>query len=324
MDQEKKVLITGAAGFIGSHTCEKMLNKGYHVIGIDNLNDYYNPELKNYNISLLNKFPNFHFYKLDITNFNQLIVLFKKQHFSNIIHLAAQAGVRYSLKNPFIYQDVNVGGTLNLLELAHRHSSTNFVFTSSSSVYGTQKKVPFSEDDPLSRPVSIYAATKQAGEALCYTYHHLYDININCVRLFTVYGPRGRPDMAPHIFTSKVLKNKKIQLFDESPSQLCRDFTFISDIVDGIVKAHEYNGGFQIFNLGYGAPIKTTSFLAIFEDYLGKIAKIEYIGRQPGDMEVTYADISKAKKELGFRPKINPQEGVKRYLDWFLQYYKDI
>lgn len=319
----EKILITGAAGFIGSHTCEKMLQEGYQIIGIDNLNDYYDLELKKYNLNLLNKFPNFHFHKLDIRNFNQLQLLFKKQSFYKIIHLAAQAGVRYSSENHFIYQNVNVGGTLNLLELAHRFKCTNFIFTSSSSVYGNQQKVPFSEDDPLSRPVSIYAATKQAGEALCYPYHHFYGININCVRLFTAYGPRGRPDMAPHIFTSKVLKNQKVKLFDKSPSQLSRDFTFISDIVDGIVKTHEYEAGFQIFNLGYGEPIRTVEFLAILEELTGKTAQIDYVGRQLGDMEITYADISKAKKELGFQPKINPKKGLEIYLDWFLQYFRD-
>lgn len=318
----KQILITGAAGFIGSHTCEKMLQNGFNVIGIDNLNDYYDLNLKRYNLKLLKKYENFQFFEIDVVNFDKLRSIFKNHTIIDIIHLAAQAGVRYSLKNPFIYQKVNVQGTLNLLELARKTNCKNFEFISSSSVYGNQKKIPFSEEDPISRPISVYAATKQAGEALCFSYHHLYDINVNCLRLFTVYGPRGRPDMSPFIFTHKILKEEKIQLFDDPVGVIKRDYTFISDIVEGIIKAFEYKGGFQIFNLGYGKPIKLMDFLSILEKVTGNNAKFEYSTRQPGDVDITYADISKAAKELGYKPKVSVEEGLRKYVSWFKQYYR--
>ena len=318
---EKEFLITGAAGFIGSHTCEKMLLEGYKIIGIDNLNDYYNLELKKYNLEVLKKFDNFFFYERSIKEFDSLQPIFDNHSINTIIHLAAQAGVRYSLINPFVYQEINIGGTLNLLELSRQFNCRNFVFGSSSSVYGNQKKVPFSENDQINRPVSIYAATKQAGEALCYSYHHLYNINVNCLRFFTVYGPRGRPDMSPHIFTTKLLKGEPITLFDDPQGMIKRDFTYISDIVEGIVKAAGFKGGFEIFNLGYGSPIKLMEFLSILEELTGILAKIEYSDRQPGDVDITYADISKAKKLLNFQPKVGVKEGLKNYLKWYKQYY---
>ncbi|MFW9997796.1 MAG: GDP-mannose 4,6-dehydratase [Candidatus Odinarchaeota archaeon] len=314
-------VITGAAGFIGSHTCEKMLNNGYRVLGIDNLNDYYDPLLKQHNLNSLKRFDNFKFIQADICDYNALFELFQDHSLDTIIHLAAQAGVRYSIENPFIYQQVNVGGTLNLLELARHFNIKNFVFASSSSVYGNQQKVPFSEDTPFLRPVSIYAATKQAGETLCYSYHHLYGININCLRLFTVYGPAGRPDMSPHIFTKKVLKEETIQLFDDSLGAIKRDFTYVSDIVDGILKASDHHSGFQIFNLGHGSPIKLRDFLGIIEELTGKTATIEHTHCQPGDVAVTYADITKAKKQLGFQSKVSIREGLERFVDWFVKYY---
>ncbi len=321
LTKAKKILITGATGFIGSHTCEKMLRDGFDVIGIDNLNEYYDVELKKYNLKLLREFANFSFFERDIIKFTDLVSIFRDESPTDIIHLAAQAGVRYSLSNPFIYQQVNVKGTLNLLELTRQFNIKNFVFSSSSSVYGNQKKVPFSEEDPVSRPISIYAATKQAGEALCFSYHHLYGININCLRFFTVYGPRGRPDMAPYIFTYKVLKGEKIKLFDDPSGIIKRDFTFISDIVEGIAKALKYQGGFEIFNLGYGKPIKLMEFLTILEDLCGKKAVYEYEPRQPGDVDITYADVSKAKRILGFHPKTSVEDGLSKYLAWFKPYY---
>ncbi|MFX0170789.1 MAG: GDP-mannose 4,6-dehydratase [Candidatus Hodarchaeota archaeon] len=321
MVQKEIVLITGAAGFIGSHTCERMLQEGFYIVGIDNINDYYDVKLKRDNIKLLKEYDHFEFIEADIINYDELNSIFTKHSFNNIIHIAAQAGVRYSLENPFIYQEVNVGGTLNLLELARYHSCDNFIFASSSSVYGNQKKVPFSEDDPISKPISIYASTKLAGEALCYSYHHLYDININCLRFFTVYGPRGRPDMSPHIFTSKILQGLIIELYDDPSGTIKRDFTFIDDIVEGIIKAFKYKGGFEIFNLGFGKPIGLKYFLSILEDYIGKKAKLEYHPRQPGDVDITYADTSKAKQILGFEPKINVEEGIREYVSWFKQYY---
>lgn len=314
-------MITGVAGFIGSHTCEKLLQEGYRVLGIDNLNDYYNPQLKKNNLKILRKFPNFHFFQEDIREFDNLSLLFQKHSISTVIHLAAQAGIRYSAINPFVYQHVNVGGTLNLLELAHQFGCTNFLFASSSSVYGNQKKIPFSEEDPTIHPISVYAATKQAGEALCYTYHHLYNLNINCLRLFTVYGPRGRPDMSPHIFTEKLLKKEKIQIFDTPEGITKRDFSFISDIVGGIVKVIDFQRGFQIFNIGYGLPIKLMDFLAILEELTGIKAEVEYVERQPGDVDITHADISKTKKILGYKPEVAINEGLEMFVRWFKEYY---
>lgn len=322
MTEIGRILVTGAAGFIGSHTCEKILQEGHNVVGLDNLNDYYSLKLKKYNLELLKKFENFKFIKADIREIDALLLIFKKHSFSDIIHFAAQAGIRYSLENPFLYQQVNVGGTLNLLELAHQFNCKNFIFASSSSVYGNQQKVPFSEDDTVTCPISVYASTKQAGEALCYTYHHLYSININCLRFFTVYGPRGRPDMAPHIFTSRILQGKKIKLFDNNPSTISRDFTFVSDIVDGIARTFKYNSGFEIINLGYGDPIKVIDFLSIIEELSGKTAKIEFIGQKPYDVRTTYADISKAKRKLGFKPRVGINEGLEKFFNWFKEYYR--
>ncbi len=315
------ILVSGVAGFIGSHTCEKILQEGYDVIGIDNLNDYYNPKLKENNLSLLKKFDNFQFHEVDIRNFDALGSILDNLNINTIIHLAAQAGVRYSLKNPFIYQQVNIGGTLNLLELTKQLNCKNFIFGSSSSVYGNQKKVPFSEEDQINHPISIYAATKQAGEALCYSYHHLYDINVNCLRFFTVYGPRGRPDMSPHIFATKLLKRETITLFDDPQGTVTRDFSFISDIVEGIVRTIDFQHGFEVFNLGFGSPIKLKEFISILEDITEITAKIEYADRQLGDVDTTHADISKIKKFLGFQPKISVQQGLEIYLDWFKEYY---
>jgi len=320
--KSEKILITGVAGFIGSNTCEKLLQEGSQIVGIDNINDYYDVKLKRNNLKMLKAYDNFEFHEVDIRNIDELSYLFEKYAISGVIHLAAQAGVRYSLKNPFLYQETNVGGTLNLLETVRRNKCTNFVFASSSSVYGNQGKVPFSENDSISCPISIYAATKQAGEALCYTYNHLFNININCLRFFTVYGPRGRPDMAPHIFTTKVLEKRIIKIYDNNPCKMKRDFTYISDIVEGICRAFKYQGGFQIFNLGYGSPIKTMDFLSLLEEITGKEAEIEYIGPQPGDVRITYADCSKARSLLKFKPKIGIKKGLEQYLKWYQSYFR--
>lgn len=322
MKNSEKILITGAAGFIGSNACEKMLRDGFQIVGIDNVNDYYDVKLKQYNLNLLTKYDNFIFHKIDIRNYEKLSVIFNKYSFDGVIHLAAQAGVRYSLKNPTLYQETNVGGTLNLLEMARRNKCTNFVFASSSSVYGNRTKVPFSESDSISQPISIYAATKQAGEALCYAYNHLYNININCLRFFTVYGPRGRPDMAPHIFTTKILNKETIKLYDKKPCTLGRDFTYVSDIVEGIQKTLNYQGGFQIFNLGYGSPSKVTDFLTLLEELIGHKTGIEFIGNQLGDVKVTYADCCKAKSLLDFKPRVGIRKGLELYFDWYKSYYR--
>jgi UDP-glucuronate 4-epimerase len=315
------ILVTGVAGFIGFHTCNKLLLDGYEVLGIDNLNDYYDPALKEHNVNSLQYYSNFKFVQADIRDYGILLSLFRNQQIGAIFHLAAQVGVRYSLENPFVYHQVNVGGTLNLLEVCHHFNVRNFTYASSSSVYGNQQKVPFSEEDTISKPVSIYAATKQAGEALCYIYHHLYDIIINCLRFFTVYGPHGRPDMSPHVFTEKILNEEKIVLFDNPSGTIKRDYTYISDIVDGITKALAYEDGFQVFNLGHGSPIKLMDFINILEEITGKTALVKHGPRQPGDVDITYADISKAKQLLGYQPEINVRDGLEKYVNWFIDFY---
>ena len=321
MTKNNKILVTGAAGFIGSHTCQKLLDLEYNVVGIDNLNDYYDHQLKEYNLSILNMDPNFRFYHVDICNIADLQTVFRNGEFKGIIHLAAQAGVLFSLKNPFLYQKTNIEGTLNILELCRLNSVKNMIFASSSSVYGDRKEVPFKEEAPIDQPISLYAATKQAGEALCYTYSHLYDFKINCLRFFTVYGPRGRPDMAPHKFTHAILTNKPIKYYDTSTSQIARDFTYIDDIIEGIMLSLTYWKGFEIFNLGFGSPLRTIDFIRTIEELTGIKAQIEFVGRQPGDVAVTYADTSKAKQLLGFSPHTSVKEGMKKYLEWFRDYY---
>jgi len=250
-----------------------------------------------------------------------LQTVFRNGEFKGIIHLAAQAGVLFSLKNPFLYQKTNIEGTLNILELCRLNSVKNMIFASSSSVYGDRKEVPFKEEAPIDQPISLYAATKQAGEALCYTYSHLYDFKINCLRFFTVYGPRGRPDMAPHKFTHAILTNKPIKYYDTSTSQIARDFTYIDDIIEGIMLSLTYWKGFEIFNLGFGSPLRTIDFIRTIEELTGIKAQIEFVGRQPGDVAVTYADTSKAKQLLGFSPHTSVKEGMKKYLEWFRDYY---
>ncbi len=318
---DSTILLTGAAGFIGSHTCERLLQEDHQIIGIDNLNNYYDHQLKHYNLKHLQKYNNFQFYKEDISNYNSLKSLFKKYDISRVIHLAAQAGVRYSLENPFIYQKSNVEGTLNLLELCRQKEIANIIFASSSSVYGDRNKVPFKEGEYVDKPVSIYAATKLAGEALCFTYSHLYDFNINCLRFFTVYGPRGRPDMAPHKFVYNILTRKTIKYYDVPTGQIARDFTYIDDIIDGIMLSLTYWKGFEIFNLGFGNPFRTIDFIRIIEDLTGLKAQIEFIGRQPGDVAITYADTTKAKTLLGFEAHTSVKEGMRKYLEWFKGYY---
>lgn len=317
----KSVLVTGVGGFIGSNLVEKISNEYDHIIGIDNLNNYYDVELKKTNLSILRKIKNFSFFKIDIRDYSELEKLFKNYKIKKIIHLAAQAGVRYSLENPFFYEETNIKGTLNLLELSRKYNIKHFIFASSSSVYGNQKKTPFNEEDPINKPISVYAATKQAGESLCYTYNHLYDIDINCLRFFTVYGPRGRPDMAPHKFVEKILLEKPIHIYDDGKTNLARDFTYISDITEGISLASNFQKGFQIFNLGYGEPINVMDFIKTIEKLTEKQSKINFIGRQPGDVNITYSDITKAKKLLGFHPKISVEVGLARFIKWFLNYY---
>lgn len=309
------VLVTGGAGFIGSHTCEKLLDHGEEVVCVDNLNDYYSPEVKKKNIEGCLKNDNFRFYKTDIRDKESMQQVFKENNIEKIIHLAARAGVRPSIEQPLLYADVNINGTLNLLELSREHSIKNFVFGSSSSVYGVNSKVPFSEDDKIDKPISPYAATKAAGELLCHAYSHLYGIPVTCLRFFTVYGPRGRPDMAPLKFTKLTDEGKEIHRYGDGSSK--RDYTYVDDIVSGILSANEKAFKYEIFNLGNSQTVELRRLIEVIEENVGKEARITQLPAQPGDVPITYADIKKAKSELGYNPKIPIEEGIKKLVDWY-------
>jgi len=319
-----KILVTGGAGFIGSHLIIRLLDEGHKVICIDNLNAYYDPKLKEDRLrQFLDKIK---FYKVDITDKEALEIVFLEEKIDKICHLAAQAGVRYSLENPFIYADTNYIGTLNILELAKKYKIKDIVFASTSSIYGMNKRMPFKEDDVVDNPVSIYAATKRGCELLGYSYCHLYGLNFIALRFFTVYGEYGRPDMALFKFTEAILNGKKIDVYNKGKME--RDFTYVGDIVEGFLKAVEKIGvkgknldGFNIINLGCGNPVKLMDFISVLEKKLGKKAKKNMMKMQPGDVVKTYADISKARRVLGYKPKVMVEDGVKRFVSWYKGYY---
>jgi len=309
------ILVTGCAGFIGSHVAEALLKRGDYVVGVDNLNDYYGVRIKKKNLRLLKNYSEFKFYKEDIRNYDKLKKIFKKEKPEKIVHLAARAGVRASIQNPLLYQDVNIRGTLNLLDLAKDYKARSFVFASSSSVYGNQKKVPFSETDKVDNPISPYAATKRAAELLCYTYHHLYNMRITCLRFFTVYGPRGRPDMAPYKFTKLIIQGEPIPKYGDGTTK--RDYTYIADIVKGVISAVDKELGFEIINLGNNKPVELNEFIRIIERVTSKKAVIKQLPMQPGDVSITYADISKAQRLLGYKPDTSIEEGMKKFVEWY-------
>ena len=308
-------LVTGGAGFIGSHLCEALLNKGTNVVCVDDFNDYYSPKFKNDNIRFCLKNKNFRLYKADIANTKNLEPVFKKNKIEKIVHLAARAGVRASIQHPLLYGNVNVLGTLNMLILSTQYKIKNFIFGSSSSVYGNAVKVPFSEKDETSKPISPYAATKKAAELICYTYSQLYNIPVTCLRLFTVYGPRGRPDMAPYKFTELIYNEKELPIFGDGTSK--RDYTYVADIVNGIMNALDNEFEFEIINLGNSNPVELNKFVAIIEENVGKKAKIKRLPIQPGEVKITYSDIRKAKKLLDWEPKIKINEGMNKFIDWY-------
>ncbi len=314
-----KILVTGGAGFIGSHLIKKLLEENFSVVCVDNFNDYYSPEIKEKNISNFMNNPDFKLYREDIRNFEALGKIFQEEkEIKKIVHLAAMAGVRSSIKYPTLYNEVNIQGTINLLELAEKYKIDNFIFASSSSVYGNNKKIPFSEDDLTDCPTSFYATTKKMGELICYTYHHLYHLNITCLRFFTVYGPSGRPDMAPYKFTKAVLTGDEILMFGNGSSQ--RSYTYIDDIIEGIFSALNKKFGYEIINLGNYQTTFLKNFIALIENISGRKAKIKQIGEQSGDMPITSADISKAKRLLDYRPKIDIEKGMSIFIDWFKKY----
>ncbi|MFH1789408.1 MAG: SDR family NAD(P)-dependent oxidoreductase [Candidatus Altiarchaeota archaeon] len=306
------VLVTGGAGFIGSHVCEKLLSRGEEVVCVDDLNDFYNPEVKKRNLAEL-ECEDFKFVKADITEKASVSKAF--DGVESVIHLAARAGVRPSIKNPQVYVKVNVEGTLNLLELCREKNIDNFVFGSSSSVYGVNEKVPFSEEDKVDNQISPYASSKLAGEALCHVYHHLYGMNISCLRFFTVYGPRGRPDMAVYKFTKAISEGEPIPVFGDGKAK--RDYTYVSDIADGVVAAWEKKLGYEIINLGDSKTVELSYLISLIDDALGKKAVIEKKPVQAGDVPITYANISKAKKLLGYEPKVKIEEGIPLFVDWY-------
>jgi UDP-glucuronate 4-epimerase len=309
------VLVTGGAGFIGSHLIEKLLSENKNIICFDNFNDYYEPKIKLSNIAGCMDNPNFVLIEGDIRDTDSLNSLFKTHNITEVVHLAARAGVRPSLEHPMLYQDVNVKGTINLLEIVRIYGVRNFIFGSSSSVYGINSKVPFNENDKIDKPVSPYAATKRAAELLCFTYHHLYDIPITCLRFFTVYGPRQRPDMAIHKFTNLIDQGKEITMFGDGKSK--RDYTYVADIIDGIVTALYNPFGFEIFNLGDSKTVELQYLISLIERNLDKKAIIKRLPDQPGDVPITYADISKASDLLGYQPKVSIEEGIEKFVSWF-------
>ncbi len=314
----KRILVTGAAGFIGSHVAERLLNRGDFVVGLDNVNDYYPVENKRRNLAVLQKHPSFSFVEGDLIDTPLLEKIFRENRVSHVAHLAARAGVRPSIEDPFVYQQANVQGTLSVLDVARRIGVENSVITSSSSVYGNSASVPFKEDDSATdRPISPYAATKKATEVLAYTYHHLYAMHINVVRPFTVYGPRGRPDMAPWLFLSAALSGKPVRKFGDGTTR--RDYTYVDDFVHGFVQAIDRPLGYEIFNLGNSDTVSLNEALDIIERVSGKKLVIEQHPPQPGDVEITNADVSKARQLLGYAPHTSFEEGMRRFHAWFVR-----
>jgi UDP-glucuronate 4-epimerase len=311
----KSTLITGGAGFIGSHLCERLLGEGIPVINIDSFNDYYDPASKRRNIHNVSGNKNYKLVEGDILDTKLLKSIFSEEKIGTVVHLAARAGVRPSILEPALYQEVNVTGTTNLLEVSKEFGVDKFIFGSSSSVYGQNKRVPFREDDLVDYPISPYAASKKAGELVCYTYNHLYGISTTCLRFFTVYGPRQRPDMAIHKFTKCIATGEEITMFGSGNSK--RDYTFISDIVDGICQAITHCENYHIYNLGESETIELRELISLIAKCLGKEPRIQELPVQPGDVPITYADISRARSEIGFQPQVDMEEGVEKFVKWY-------
>lgn len=311
----KTYLVTGAAGFIASKTAEMLLQAGHRVVGIDNLNDYYDVRIKRWRLKTLKAFPRFTFHQTDIENLAALRKLFRDHKFDAILNLAARAGVRYSMVNPHVYFTTNVQGTVNLLELAARHGVKKFVLASTSSLYAGQK-MPFDETLSVNTPISPYAASKKGAEAACYTYHYLYGIDVTIVRYFTVYGPAGRPDMSVFIFIKKIDEGTAIPIFGDGAQS--RDFTYVDDIARGTIKALK-RVGFKVINLGGNRPYKLMEMVGMIEENLGKKAKIIHKPFHKADVKATWANIGEAKKVLGWKPKVSLEEGIRRTAAWYLE-----
>jgi UDP-glucuronate 4-epimerase len=315
----KTYLVTGAGGFIGFHVSRALLARGDRVLGLDNLNDYYDVSLKEARLRLLQDNNNFTFYKEDLANREGLIKIFGQNRIQVVCNMAAQAGVRYSLKNPFAYQRSNLEGFLNIIHLSQEHKVENFVYASSSSVYGSNKKVPFSVQDRVDNPISLYAATKKANELIAHTYSHLYSLPCSGLRLFTVYGPWGRPDMALFIFTKAITKNQPIEVYNFG--KMRRDFTYIDDIVQGVLASMDRPVPYAIYNLGNSRAVDLLYFIECIEKELGKKAEKKMLPMQPGDVVETYADISESERDLGFQPTTRIEEGIASFISWYRSYY---
>ncbi|MDX9918121.1 MAG: NAD-dependent epimerase [Gudongella sp.] len=333
-----RILITGAVGFIGFHLSKELLNKSFRIIGIDNLNDYYDTHLKESRLKQLYKHDKFEFYKIDLEDKEEIYKIFKKYKPDYVINLAAQAGVRYSIENPYAYVDSNLIGFMNILEACRNYPVKHLLYASSSSVYGGNKVAPFSTNHNVDHPVSLYAATKKSNELMAHTYSHLYKIPTTGLRFFTVYGPWGRPDMAYFSFTKDIIEGRPIKVFNHGNME--RDFTYIDDIVEGIVKlidkvpaakedwdesVDDLSSSFapyKIYNIGNNNPIKLMRFIKALESVLGKEAEKIYMDMQPGDVLRTYADVSDLERDIGFKPSTSIEDGLKKFVDWYREYYR--
>jgi UDP-glucuronate 4-epimerase len=313
-----KILVTGGAGFIGSYMVKALAKRGEEVVIVDNFSDIYKVQLKKDRIKTFLADSKFKLYKADITDKKAMEKIFKKEKFDKVLHLAAMAGVRYSIENPYIYEEVNVKGSMILMELAVKYKIKHFVFASSSSVYGANPKAPFTEEDKTEQPVSFYAATKKSQELMAYVYHQVYGLKISGLRYFTVYGEWGRPNMAYYIFTDKIFNNQPIEVFNNG--KMKREFTYIDDIVLGSLKVLDKIEDYEIYNIGGGKSIELIDFIETIEEAVGKKAPKKYLKMQPGDVVETVADISKLKK-LGWQPKTDLKTGIKRFVDWYREYH---
>lgn len=338
MAEKKKILITGAAGFIGFHLSKKLCQQGFAVTGIDNLNDYYDPQLKESRLKILQQYADFSFHKIDLLEKERMDTLFQENRFHYVVNLAAQAGVRYSLKNPYAYIDANVTGFLNILEACRHYPVEHLVYASSSSVYGANTRMPFSVHHNVDHPVSLYAATKKSNELMAHTYSHLYNIPTTGLRFFTVYGPYGRPDMALFLFTKAILEGRPIDVYNNGEMQ--RDFTYVDDIVEGISRLlpqaaapnPDWSGEqpdtatsfapYKLYNIGNNKPVKLLYFIEVLENCLGKKAEKNFMPMQDGDVPATYADVDDLIEDVGFKPETSVEDGVKKFVEWYKSYYR--
>lgn len=334
-----KLLITGAAGFIGYHLIKALLKEGFEVVGVDNINNYYDVNLKygrlgeigihngdklnNWEKKKSSLFFNFSFVKMDIVEQAKLEELFSKEKFTHVVNLAAQAGVRYSIENPSSYIQSNLVGFANILEACRHHNIEHLLFASSSSVYGNSKEIPFKETEQVDSPVSLYAATKKSNELMAYTYSHLYEFQITGLRFFTVYGPWGRPDMAPILFANAISNGDPIKVFNNG--NMLRDFTYVDDIIEGIINCLRYENAatpkYEIFNIGNSKPVELLNFINLLEDGMGTKAQKEFLPMQPGDVKVTYADVTSLSNKTGYQPRVSLKEGLQEFVKWYKAYY---